>query len=95
MASLFIEIEGTIGEPIAPKSWTEHLFCYKAHPGIDDMYGFDGDVFLTQLNWEREWRAGNVVDAPKITLRESAADPIVDIPVRKITGMVYGEGSRR
>jgi acetoacetate decarboxylase len=93
MGVIFIEVEGVLGEAIAPKRWTEHLFCYKANPDIETMYGFDGDVFLTQLNWEREWKTGNVVNAPKITLRESAADPIVDVPVRKITGMIYGEGT--
>jgi acetoacetate decarboxylase len=93
MGVTFIEAEATMGQPIQPKAWTEHLFCYKAMPNIETLYGFDGDVFLTQLNWEREWTSGANLTGAKVTLRESAVDPIVDIPVVKLTGAVYGKGS--
>jgi acetoacetate decarboxylase len=89
----FLEVEATLAEPIQPKKWVEHLFCYKALQNIETNFGFDGDCFLTQLNWDREWRSGNTLTDAKITLRESAIDPIVDVPVRKILGGVYGKGS--
>jgi acetoacetate decarboxylase len=89
----FIEAEATVGEPIEPKAWTEHLFCYKAMPNIENMYGFDGDVFLSQLNWQREWKSGAHLANARITLRESAADPIVDVPVVKVRGAVYAQGT--
>jgi acetoacetate decarboxylase len=89
----FLEAEGVLAEAIEPRAWTEHLFCYKAMPNIDSMYGFDGDVFLSQLNWEREWKSGARLKDLKVTLRESAADPLVDVPVVRITGGVYARGT--
>jgi acetoacetate decarboxylase len=89
----FIEVEANLADPIQPKRWMEHLFCYKALQNIETNFGFDGDCFLTQLNWDREWTSGANLTGAKITLRESAIDPIVDVPVRKIVGGVYGKGS--
>lgn len=88
----FVELEGKIGESLGAKTFTENLFCYKGMPGIANGFGFDGDVFLTQLNWDRDWDMHHVVNGGKITLRESAADPLVDVPVRKLLKMEYSEG---
>lgn len=88
----FVELEGQIGESLGGKKFTENLFCYKGMPGIDNGFGFDGDVFLTQLNWDRDWDMHHVVNGGKVTLRESAADPLVDVPVRKLLKMEYSEG---
>ena len=93
MGVTFIEAEAALGAPIQPRKWTEHLFCYKALQNIETNFGFDGDVFLTQLNWEREWTSGHHLQDAKITLRESAVDPIVDVPVVKVLGAVYAKGS--
>jgi SAM-dependent methyltransferase len=57
------------------------------------IFDFDGDCFLTQLNWDREWTSGANLSDIKVTLRESAADPIVDVPILKVTGGVYAKGS--
>jgi acetoacetate decarboxylase len=89
----FVEIEAKFADPIQPKKWMEHLFCYKALQNIETNYGFDGDCFLTQLNWDREWTSGANLSDIKVTFRESAADPIVDVPIVKVTGGVYGKGS--
>jgi acetoacetate decarboxylase len=89
----FLEVEASLGAAMAPKTFVEHLFCYKALQGIETGYGFDGDCFLTQLNWDREWRSGSELSGIKVMLRESAQDPIVDVPVRRITGGLYGKGS--
>ncbi|GAA0377681.1 hypothetical protein GCM10009093_01020 [Brevundimonas terrae] len=88
----FVELEGNIAESLGAKKFTENLFCYKGMPGIANGFGFDGDVFLTQLNWDRDWDMHHVVEGGKITLRESAADPLVDVPVRKLLKMEYSEG---
>lgn len=93
MGVTFLEVEGSIADRIEPREWTEHLWCYKALQEIETTYGFDGDVFLTQLNWERKWVDANAISDAKITLRESAADPIVDVPVRKIVRVAYAEGT--
>lgn len=89
----FVEVEAKFADPIQPKKWMEHLFCYKALQNIETNYGFDGDCFLTQLNWDREWTSGANLSDIKVTFRESAVDPIVDVPVVKVTGGVYGKGS--
>ena len=89
----FVEVEAKFADPIQPKKWMEHLFCYKALQNIETNYGFDGDCFLTQLNWDREWTSGANLADIKLTFRESAVDPIVDVPIVKVTGGVYGKGS--
>ena len=60
-------------------------------PSIDQPGQFDGDVFLTRLNWERNYDARRAMTGT-ITLRDSAFDPLADIPVRRITDMQYVEG---
>jgi acetoacetate decarboxylase len=91
----YFEIEGTIGDKVdAPMRFDEHLFCYKALMGIDEKDAFDGDVYLTRLNWERNYTDRRAMNG-SITLRESPFDPMADIPVRKITSMNYVEGGTR
>jgi acetoacetate decarboxylase len=88
----FLEVRGTLGASTGPSQFEEHLFCYKAMPSIRKGEGFDGDVFLTRLDWKR-----NYVDVRPVTgevvLRESAYDPLVDVPVRKLVRMEYCEGT--
>jgi acetoacetate decarboxylase len=88
----YFEVEGTIGEKIdEPLQFEEHLFCYKGMASIDTPGRFDGDVFLTQLNWHRNYSDRRSFDG-KLTLRESPYDPVADIPVRRVTGMQFVEG---
>lgn len=87
----FIEMEGTIGEAKGPADFTEHFFCYKGMPAITRKGGFDGAVFLTQLDWERKYTNMNKVTGT-ITLHESPYDPIIDVPVKRIVEMAYCEG---
>ena len=88
----FLEIQGRIGESKGPAEFVEHFYCHKALPAIDRSDRFDGDVFLTQLNWKRNYT--NVANCEgKIILRESPYDPLVDVPVRRIVSMEYAEGS--
>ena len=60
--------------------------------GITDLRSFDGDVFLTQLDWKRNYTTRRDMTGT-ITLAESAYDPLVDIPVRRVIGMEYAEGA--
>lgn len=88
----YFEIEGTIGEKIdQPLEFEEHIFCYKGLPSISTPGEFDGDVFLTRLNWERRYTDRRAMTG-KITLRESPWDPLADIPVRKLVDMQFVEG---
>lgn len=88
----YFEIEGTIGESLdKPLQFEEHLFCYKGLASIDTPGEFDGDVFLTRLNWQRNYTDRRAMKG-SITLRESPYDPVADIPVRHITDMEFIEG---
>jgi len=96
----FLELSGRIGDPAdAPKQFTEHFFCFKAMPsvaagGAKDG-GFDGDVFLTRLNWERNYTSVRRVEDGAIVLRDSAYDPLVDVPVKRMLKMELAEGATR
>lgn len=89
----YFEIEGTIGEELdAEKQFEEYLFCYKGLPSIDTPGEFDGDVFLTRLNWKRNYTTRRAMTG-EIRLAESVYDPLIDIPVRKLVSMQYVEGA--
>lgn len=88
----YFEVEGTIGDEIdAPKNFEEYLFCYKGLPSIETPGEFDGDVFLTRLDWKRNYTSRRAMDG-EIRLHESAYDPLVDLPIRKLTSLNYVEG---
>lgn len=88
----FIRIAGNIGASTGPKKLEEKFFCYKGMPAIQRGEGFDGDVFLTQLDWSRQYTDTKEVIGD-IILQESPYDPLVDVPVRKINRIEYAEGS--
>lgn len=89
----FLEMRGKLGKSLPPRKFTEHMFCYKALPAIDGSRGFDGEVLLTRLNWERNYTRITQIDTPEIILRESPFDPLVDVPVKKIVSMELCEGT--
>lgn len=89
----YFEIEGEIGSANdKPKQFEEFLYCYKGLQGIEDPTTFDGDVYLTRLDWKRNYSSRSDMQG-KITLAESPYDPVVDIPVRRLVSMEYVEGS--
>ena len=54
----FFELEGEIGADLGqPAPFEEHFFCYKGMPSISTLGEYDGEVFLTQLNWKRNYTA--------------------------------------
>lgn len=89
----FIQIKGEInGESQGSQSFEEKFFCYKALPKISGEMGFDGTVFLTQLNWKRNYT--NVTPATgEIIFTESPFDPMIDVPVKKLVSLEYAEGA--
>lgn len=89
----YFELEGRIGEENdAPRVFEEYLFCYKGLPSIDTPGEFDGDVFLTRLNWKRNYNTRRDMTG-EIRLAESPYDPLIDIPVRRMVSMNYVEGA--
>jgi len=96
----FLELDGTLGAPSdGAKQFTEHFYCYKALPAAapdaTENGGFDGDVLLTLLTWERDYHSLTRIDNGKIILRESARDPLVDVPVKRLIRMELAEGASR
>lgn len=89
----FMEMHGDIGESTGAAIYPEYFFCHKALPRIDREPGFDGDVFLTQLIWERNYTDVRIVHNPEIILRESPYDPLIDVPVKCIVSAEYATGS--
>ena len=47
------------------------------------------------LTWERNYTSVRTVDSPEIILRESAHDPLIDVPVKRLVRMEFAEGSTR
>lgn len=89
----YFTIEGEIGGANdRPKQFEEFLYCYKALQGIEDPTGFDGDVYLTRLDWKRNYTSRNDMTGT-IALADSPYDPLVDIPVERLVSMEYVEGS--
>ena len=96
----FLELDGNIGEAAdSPKQFTEHFYCYKALPAAvpdaNDNGGFDGDVLLTMLTWERDYNSVRLIEDGQIILRESPRDPLVDVPVKRLIRMEFAEGASR
>jgi acetoacetate decarboxylase len=89
----FLETRGEIGPSKGPAKYPEYFFCHKALPNIDRSPGFDGDVFLTQLIWERNYTDVKEILNPEIILRDSAYDPLIDVPVVRIVSAEFAEGS--
>ena len=96
----FLELDGTIGEAAdSPKQFSEYFYCYKALPAAvadaNNNGGFDGDVLLTMLTWERDYDSVRRIENGQVILRESARDPLVDVPVKRLIRMELAEGSSR
>lgn len=89
----FLQISGKLGADTGPAAFTEYLYCHKALPSIEKNGGFDGDVFLTQLDWKRNYTKTRAIEGGAITLTESPFDPLVDVPVREIVSLQYAEGN--
>ena len=90
----FLEIKGSLEEELPARKFQENFFCYKAQPDILRQGGFDGDVFLTQLDWDRDYSLVRKAKG-EITLRDSPYDPLVDVPVKKLVHMEYAEGATK
>ena len=96
----FLELDGVIGqESDSPKEFTEYFYCFKALPAAvaegNENGGFDGEVLLTLLTWERNYDSVRTIEDGRIILRESARDPLIDVPVKRLVRMELAEGGSR
>ncbi len=89
----YFEVEGTLGaDNRVPEPFEEYFYCYKGLPSITTPGEFDGDVYLTRLNWKRNYNLSRAFEG-QIRFHESAYDPLVDVPIRRIVSMDYVEGA--
>ena len=57
--------------------------------------GFDGEVLLTMLTWERSYTSVRKIRDGRIILRESPHDPLIDVPVKRLLWMELAEGASK
>lgn len=89
----YFEVEGNLGaDQGKPDPFEEYFYCYKGLPSISTPGEFDGDVYLTRLNWKRAYNMKRAFEG-QIRFHESAFDPLVDVPIRRMVSMDYVEGA--
>lgn len=88
-----IEVRGRVAETLAPEPLSERFaFYYKFL--LDPAGGrFDGDPSLVHVRRTQEDRLRERIDGD-IILRESAFDPVADLPVRRVLSIVYTESNQ-
>jgi acetoacetate decarboxylase len=69
----------------------EEIFCFKAFPGCQPGKGFDQDPQLVRLEWQHRFERVVALDG-HLDLFESAFDPVIDLPVRRMARLEYCEG---
>jgi len=87
----YLEVEGTLGESLGARDFTEVAYCMKAFPSCEKGKGFDQDPLLVRLEWRHQQREVKRVSGA-LTLRESPFDPVADLPVRKLVRIEYEVG---
>jgi acetoacetate decarboxylase len=91
MGVSYLEVEGTLGESLGARTFQETAYCVKAFPSCERGKGFDQEPLLVRLNWHHKQEQVQRVTGA-LTLRESAFDPVVDLPVRKLVRLEYEVG---
>jgi acetoacetate decarboxylase len=91
MGVTYLEVEGTLGESLGAREFQETAYCVKAFPSCERGKGFDQEPLLVRLNWHHKQEQVHRVTGA-LTLRESAFDPVVDLPVRKLVRLEYEVG---
>ncbi|MAI80100.1 MAG: hypothetical protein CL917_14225 [Deltaproteobacteria bacterium] len=93
MGVTYLEARGHRGEALEPKEFVEHAFCFKASPSCEKSGTFDAEPLLVRLDWHQRQSKRCAIEAGELILRESAADPVADLPVREILSMEYEVGT--
>jgi len=83
------EVRGTLGAPIDLAARDKVDFYFKISPSPDGK-GFDTEPALVHCRRHEEARDGRVIDG-KLELFESPIDPIIDIPVGRVTAMQFAQ----
>lgn len=88
----YIELSGRAEAALGSRTCTDFAYCFKCLPALDRSKALEFDPLLVRLEWRKrfdkvERMAGNLV------LRDSAFDPVADLPVRELVSMTYEEGT--
>ncbi|MEC4017724.1 acetoacetate decarboxylase family protein [Streptomyces sp. H27-D2] len=86
----FVEVRGAVSGRLPLPEPAEKLdFYFKFLPAVDGK-GFDGDPVLVHCTRNERFRKLESVTGD-VVLRESAYDPVADLPVRRIVEITLGE----
>jgi len=88
----YLEARGRIVEPLAPREFVEHAYCFKAFPSCEAGKAFDYDPLLVRLEWQQKHDTVARVDGG-LVLGDSMLDPVADVPIRRLVKMEYEEGT--
>ena len=88
----YMEVNGTVGEELGERRFSEYAWCFKANPSCEPGTMLDHDPLLVRLEWKHEQSRSAAMEG-EITLRESPFDPVADVPVRRIVRMEYEQGN--
>ena len=89
MGFLLAEVRGTLGAPIEIPPRDKVDFYFKISPSPDGK-GFDTEPGLVHTRRHEEAREGRVIDG-SFQLFESPLDPVVDIPIGRVTAMEFAQ----
>ncbi|MFE7115157.1 acetoacetate decarboxylase family protein [Streptomyces sp. NPDC057654] len=86
----FVEVRGAVGAALPLPPPAEKLdFYFKFLPGVDGT-GFDADPVLVHCTRTEKVRKLEAMSGD-VLLRESAYDPVADLPVRRLVEITIGE----
>jgi acetoacetate decarboxylase len=86
----YIEVHGRVQEPLGHRSFTDYSYCFKCLPALDKGRALEFDPLLVRLEWRQQFEVSRMTG--EVILRDSAFDPVVDLPVRRLLSMTYEEG---
>jgi acetoacetate decarboxylase len=92
MGTTYLAASGRLHESLGPRELTEYGYCVKALPACEKGKGLDGEPLLVRLEWRHQHTRVHRVEG-ELSLRESAFDPVADLPLRRIVRMEYEEGA--
>ncbi|MFI9260787.1 acetoacetate decarboxylase family protein [Streptomyces sioyaensis] len=86
----FVEVRGEVSGPLpVPEPVRKTDFYFKFLPAVDGS-GFDGDPVLVHCLRQEKVRTLERITG-EVVLRESAYDPVADLPVRTLVELTLGE----
>ena len=92
MGMTYLDFQGTVGEPLPARTFSEYAYCFKAFPSCEQGKAFDYDPLLVRLEWHQKHDTVARVTG-ELRLYDSPLDPVADLPVRRLLSAEYEEGT--